>query len=144
MGRVEAGYREASPPAGRGGNRSSGCAHHVNSNYGVAAPVMKYIFGKAVDSNCTVHLCRLLGRGARSQVAFAKSVGMQAAAVNLDPQDFLESDIGQFHLAAEVIEQRELTGFVGRLEGDGAKAEGLREAIGEGAIELARGVKQAH
>ena len=41
---------------------------------------------------------------------------MQAAPVDFDTQQFLDPDIAQVDVAAEMIEQRELAGLVRRLE----------------------------
>ena len=44
---------------------------------------------------------------------------------------------------AKVIQQFKLAGFVGRLEDDGLKTEGVGKAIGEGRVETALVVEQA-
>src|ERR1051326_6460741 len=68
---------------------------------------------------------------------------MQATSIDLDPQQLLQPDIGQADLAAEVIDQRKLTGFVRSLERHPVEAERDGEAIGKGSVEVALVVEEA-
>nr|WP_245287427.1 hypothetical protein [Bradyrhizobium elkanii] len=62
---------------------------------------------------------------------------MQAAAINLDAQQFLEPNVGDPHLAAEMVDQRELTRLVRGFEGDALQAELGGETIRKRTIENA-------
>src|SRR4029077_14252534 len=78
----------------------------------------------------------------RPQIVLAERIGMQATPVNFDSQQFFQPDIGEPDLAAKMIQKGELTGLVGRFEGNPVKAESLCEAIRKGAVKIAVNVEQ--
>src|SRR3954447_575381 len=66
-------------------------------------------------------------------------VRVQAAAVDLHPQQLLQAHVGQPHLRAEVLEHGELAGLRGCLEDDLAEAERLHEALRVAELDVALG-----
>src|SRR2546421_11809061 len=69
---------------------------------------------------------------------------MKAASIDLDAQKLFQPDIGKVNLAAKMIQQRELTRFVGRFESGPPEAESLGKAISERAVEFAFAIKQTY
>src|SRR5215217_7557988 len=84
---------------------------------------------------------RRRGRG-RPQAGLAEGIGVQPPPVDLDPQELLQAYVAQAHAPAEVVEQGELAGLGGRLEGDQVQAEGVRQPVGQAPVEAARPVEQ--
>src|SRR6185437_3556600 len=82
-------------------------------------------------------------RRRRAEVVVPERVGMQAAAVDLHPEELLEADVAQADLTSEVVEQGELARLVGRLEHHGVHAECLDEPVGHGGVERAVRAKDA-
>jgi hypothetical protein len=69
---------------------------------------------------------------------------MQAASVDLDAQQLLEPNIGKLNVPAKMIEESELTRFVGRLERGRTKPKSLNEALGECPVEISVSVEHAY
>ena len=68
---------------------------------------------------------------------------MQSTPVDLDAQQFLDSNIAKMDLTAEVIEESELAWLIGRFEQDSMKTEFFSETIREGCSQTAVIVKEA-
>src|SRR5579875_4203590 len=103
---------------------------------------MSNAVGKTVDHNSVLHSGRLLGIGARFEIAPGEGVGVTPSPINFDSQQLLQPDIGKTDISAEMVQQSELTGLIRGLESKHAQSEGLREAIGEGGVETALTVEQ--
>src|ERR1700730_16463537 len=67
---------------------------------------------------------------------------MEPASIDLDPQQFLQSDITKMYLTAKVVEQGKLTWFVGSLEHHRVETEAFSKPVCEGTIEVPVLVKQ--
>src|SRR2546430_15110116 len=72
------------------------------------------------------------------EAGLREGVGVQAPAIDLDPQQLLQAHVAEAHLRSEVIEQRELAGLGGGLERHGLQAEGADKPIGEMAAQPTR------
>src|SRR6516162_7842042 len=83
-------------------------------------------------------------RGERPQILLREGIRMKPTPVNLHAKKLFEPDIAEVHFAAEMVQQRKLAGFVGRLEHHRIESERLREAIGISAIEVSLTVKKPH
>jgi len=68
---------------------------------------------------------------------------MQAASIDLDAQQLLEPDIGETHIATEVIDQRELAKLVRSFEGHSVQAERCGNTIRQGAVEITIVIEEA-
>src|SRR5206468_161872 len=79
----------------------------------------------------------------RPQKRFAERIRMNTAPVDLHPQQLLQSDVGQTHVAAKMIQKRELACLVRRLERHTIKTEGPGELVCECAVENSSIVEQA-
>src|SRR5437762_14310271 len=75
------------------------------------------------------------GRVRGAQIGPAERVGMQAAAIDLDAQQFLKPNVGDPHIAAEMVDQRELARLVRGFEGHARQAELGSKTIRKRAIE---------
>src|SRR5438094_6373156 len=78
------------------------------------------------------------------EAGLREGVGVQAPAIDLDPQQLLQAHVAEAHLRSEVIEQRELAGLGGGLERHGLQAEGVDKPIGEMAAQPTAAVEQPH
>ena len=67
---------------------------------------------------------------------------MQAATVNLDAEQLLETNVAQVHLSAEVREKRELAVLIRRFEDDGAMAKSIDQPVGERLLQHTVDIKQ--
>src|SRR5919107_5512737 len=83
------------------------------------------------------------GRPRRPEVLALEGVRVEAAPVDLDPEELLQADVADPDVAPEVIQQRELARLVRRLEHRHVEPEGIRESIREGRIEVATGVENS-
>src|SRR5690348_2794209 len=79
-----------------------------------------------------------------AKVRFFERVRVQTATIDFNPQQLIQAHVAQAHLVAEVFQQCELAGFVGRLEGRNLKTEFLRKTIRERRVERAVGTEKAH
>src|SRR3989440_5723090 len=69
------------------------------------------------------HGARDVGAGTwELEAGLREGVGVQAPAIDLDPQQLLQAHVAEAHLRSEVIEQRELAGLGGGLERHGLRA----------------------
>src|SRR5437762_1082947 len=67
-----------------------------------------------------------------------------ATAVNFHATKLFQPDIAEGYFASEIVQQRKLANFVGRLEHHRIQAERLRKAIGISAMEVSLIVKKSH
>src|SRR2546430_11412854 len=77
----------------------------------------------------------------RSQILSRESVRMEPTPVNFHAKKLFQPDIAEVHFATEMVQQRKLASFVGRLEHHRIQAERLRNAIGISAMEVSLIVK---
>src|SRR5207253_10042911 len=80
----------------------------------------------------------------RSQILSRESVRMEPTRVNFHAKKLFQPDIAEVHFATEMVQQRKLASFVGRLEHHRIQAERLRKAIGISAMEVSLIVKKSH
>src|SRR5688500_16121920 len=71
-------------------------------------------------------------------------VGVQAAAVALDAQQFFDAHVAEVHTSSEMVEQGELTRLVRRLEDHGVESKRVGKPVGERRVEAARIIEQTH
>src|SRR5207244_697738 len=64
----------------------------------------------------------------RSQILSRESVRMEPTPVNFHAKKLFQPDIAEVHFATEMVQQRKLASFVGRLEQHRIQAERLRKA----------------
>src|SRR6266699_3216773 len=69
---------------------------------------------------------------------------MEPTPVNFHAKKLFQPDIAEVHFATEMVQQRKLASFVGRLEHHRIQAERLRKAIGISAMEVSLIVKKSH
>src|ERR1700751_3161938 len=80
----------------------------------------------------------------RSQMGLRECIRMEPASVDLDPQEFFQSDIAKVYLAAKVVEQGKLAWLFGRFEPHRVEAEALGKPVCEGAVKIPVVIKQTH
>src|SRR5437879_12824034 len=69
---------------------------------------------------------------------------MEPTPVNFHAKKLFQPDIAEVHFATEMVQQRKLASFVGRLEHHRIQAERLRKASGISAMEVSLIVKKSH
>src|SRR5690242_16482737 len=69
---------------------------------------------------------------------------METAPIDLDAQQLLEPDVGKMNVAAKMIEESKLAGFVGRLERRRTKSKAFDETLRECNVEFSLTVEHAH
>src|SRR5437879_192253 len=69
---------------------------------------------------------------------------MQSAPVDLHSEEFLQPDVAQMDLAAEVFQHGELTGLIGRFKNHYCEPKRVGQTIRESWVELALVVEEPH
>jgi hypothetical protein len=69
---------------------------------------------------------------------------MQTAPIDLHTEEFFEPNVAEMHLTPKMIQERELTLFVGSLEHDSFMPERCYETIGETCVEISIVIKESN